>query len=63
MGRQAYGNGATVLRESLVRACTARYVLAHDGVEAARKEIDIAGGRSFGPGNYTMCWRNMKRIG
>jgi hypothetical protein len=39
MRRQAYGNGHTVLYESLVRACTARYILAHQGVEAAEKAV------------------------
>lgn len=40
MRKQAYSTGRTVLAESLVRACTARYVLAHDGVEAAQREIE-----------------------
>jgi hypothetical protein len=47
MQRQAYSNGHTVLAESLVRACTARYVLAHDGVEAARREIESERRQAF----------------
>lgn len=47
MGRQAYGSGGTVLRESLVRACSARYALAHGGEAAAKSAIGYERGRSF----------------
>lgn len=39
MRRQAYGDWRTMFRESLVRASTVRYILDHDGEEAARREI------------------------
>lgn len=39
MRAQAYGNGATLLRESLVRACVVRYVRQYGGEEAARRTI------------------------
>jgi len=47
MRRQAYANARTVLSESLVRASTARYVLAHDGAQAARREIEEEQRRAF----------------
>jgi hypothetical protein len=47
MRRQAYGEGATVLRESLVRACSARYSLAHGGETAARSAIEYERSASF----------------
>lgn len=47
MRRQAYGNGHTVLCESLVRASTARYVLAHDGAVAARRDVEAEQRRAF----------------
>lgn len=39
MQRQAYGNTGAVLRESLVRACSARYALAHGGEASARSVV------------------------
>lgn len=39
MQRQAYGNWETMLKESLVRASVARYVLDHEGEDAAAREI------------------------
>ncbi len=47
MQRQAYGSGTNVLNESLVRVCTARYILAHDGPDAARANITNQRSRSF----------------
>jgi hypothetical protein len=47
MESQAYGNGHTLVCESLVRASTARYILAHDGGAAARQVIGQEEGRSF----------------
>jgi hypothetical protein len=47
MRRQAYGNGRTVLKESLVRAVTARYILEHQGPEAAAREVNEQRKRSF----------------
>jgi len=47
MRRQAYGNGQTMLRESLVRACVIRYLRHYDGVEAARREIEEQNQRGF----------------
>jgi hypothetical protein len=47
MRRQAYGAGGTVLRESLVRACSARYSLAHGGEAAARSAIEYERSASF----------------
>jgi len=41
MRAQAYGNGQTLLKESLVRACVIRYVRCYDGEEAARREIQV----------------------
>ena len=39
MRSQAYGNGHTLLCESLVRACVIRYVRQYEGEEAARRAI------------------------
>jgi hypothetical protein len=39
MRSQAYGNGQTLLKESLVRACVIRYVRQYEGEEAARRAI------------------------
>jgi hypothetical protein len=39
MRSQAYGNGQTTLKESLVRACVIRYVRQYEGEEAARRAI------------------------
>lgn len=39
MRSQAYSNGATLLRESLVRACVIRYLRQYGGEEAARRAI------------------------
>lgn len=39
MKRQAYGNWETMLKESLVRASVARYVLDHEGADAAQREV------------------------
>ena len=47
MSHQAYGDGRTVLKESLVRAVTARYVLEHQGQEAAASEVSEQRKRSF----------------
>lgn len=47
MTAQAYGNGETLLKESLVRASTARYVLEHQGPEALERAIREEHGRSF----------------
>jgi hypothetical protein len=47
MESQAYGNGHTMVCESLVRASTARYILAHDGEAAARQAVGSEEGRSF----------------
>jgi hypothetical protein len=47
MQRQAYATGGTVLRESLVRACSARYALAHGGELAAKSAIAYERGRFF----------------
>ncbi|MHC4211722.1 MAG: DUF4932 domain-containing protein, partial [Planctomycetota bacterium] len=47
MERQAYGNWKTMMYESLVRACTVRWVLAHDGPAAAQKTVDYNRGRGF----------------
>jgi hypothetical protein len=47
MEQQAYGNWKTMMYESLVRACTVRYVLAHDGPAAAQKTVDYNRGRGF----------------
>jgi hypothetical protein len=47
MRSQAYGNPQTLLRESLVRACTVRYQHQYSGADAARKEIDHNQSRGF----------------
>jgi hypothetical protein len=47
MRRQAYSNWKTMLYESLVRASVCRYVLEHDGEEAAQRHIDYEISRSF----------------
>ena len=47
MRAQDYGTGHTLVCESLVRASTARYVLAHDGASAARLAIHDEEERSF----------------
>jgi hypothetical protein len=39
MKAQAYGNGRTLLCESMVRACVIRYTLKYDGEEAAQHAI------------------------
>jgi hypothetical protein len=39
MRGQAYGNWVTMIHESVVRASVVRYLAAHDGPEAAAKEI------------------------
>jgi hypothetical protein len=39
MRSQAYGNGPTLLRESLVRACVIRYLRQYEGEEATRRAI------------------------
>lgn len=39
MKRQAYGNWLTMIHESIVRAAVVQYLRAHDGPDAARKEI------------------------
>jgi len=47
MRSQAYGDGHTLVCESVVRAATARYVLAHDGAAPARQAVRNEEGRSF----------------
>jgi hypothetical protein len=47
MKMQAYGDGHTLVCESLVRASTVRYILAHDGAAAARQAVGSEEGRSF----------------
>ncbi|MGO9243019.1 MAG: DUF4932 domain-containing protein [Bryobacteraceae bacterium] len=47
MRAQAYGDPRIVLYESLVRACVARYVLAHGGEAAARRAIQADTMNSF----------------
>jgi hypothetical protein len=47
MERQAYGNGHTVLCESLVRALTARYILEHQGQEKAARAVAEEQRRGF----------------
>ncbi len=47
MQSQAYGNGHTLVCESLVRTSTARYILAHDGAGPAREAIRGEEGRAF----------------
>jgi hypothetical protein len=47
MRSQAYGEARTLLRESLVRACTVRYYRQYDGEEAARRVIQSEKKRGF----------------
>jgi hypothetical protein len=47
MQSQAYGNGQTMLRESLVRVCEVRYAFRYDGAEAGRRAIAYNKGRGF----------------
>lgn len=47
MRAQAYGEPKVVLYESLVRGCVARYLLAHGGEAAARREIQSDTMNSF----------------
>lgn len=47
MRSQAYGNGQTLLCESLVRACTVRYLRQYEGEEAAQREIQAQKGYGF----------------
>lgn len=47
MRRQAYGSWQTVLYESLVRACTVRYILATKGKTAADQAIEYERNRGF----------------
>lgn len=47
MRAQAYGNGSTVLKESLVRAATARYAYEHDGPAPADQSIAYEVSRAF----------------
>jgi len=47
MRGQAYGTGHTVACESLVRASTARYIFAHDGEAAGRRDIAYELNRAF----------------
>ena len=47
MRAQAYGNAATMLRESLVRACTVRFHQRYGGSEAARRAAQSEVSRGF----------------
>jgi hypothetical protein len=47
MRRQAYGDGKTLLQESLVRAVTIRYLFDHQNPEAARRAIESERNNSF----------------
>jgi hypothetical protein len=47
MRSQAYGNGQTLLRESLVRACVVRYLRLYEGEEAARRAIQAQKKKGF----------------
>ena len=47
MRRQAYGDGKTLLEESLVRAATIRYLFDHQNPEAARRAIESERNNSF----------------
>lgn len=47
MRAQAYGNAATMLRESLVRACTVRFHQRYGGAEAARRAAQSEVSRGF----------------
>jgi hypothetical protein len=47
MGSQAYGSWQTVMRESLVRACTVKFVQSSGGQEAGARQIAAERGRHF----------------
>lgn len=47
MRSQAYGDGSTLLRESLVRACEVRYAFRYDGPTAGRAAVSYNKGRGF----------------
>jgi hypothetical protein len=47
MRSQAYGQASTMMRESLVRACTCRYVLEFQGVSAAKRAMQQEKSRGF----------------
>lgn len=47
MQKQAYGNWGTMMRETLVRACTIRYLRAHGGILDATRRILEDQGRGF----------------
>lgn len=47
MQSQAYGDGRTVLCESLVRACEVRYAARYEGVDAARRSAQFQKSRGF----------------
>ncbi len=47
MRAQAYGTSQTMLYESLVRACTVRYVRRYEGEEAAQRAIQAQKARGF----------------
>jgi hypothetical protein len=47
MEQQAYGSWKTMMYESLVRACTVRYVMAHDRPQAALETIEYQHRRGF----------------
>ena len=47
MRSQAYGNGQTLLYESLVRACEVRYAVRHYGPTAEKPSVDYQKGRGF----------------
>jgi hypothetical protein len=47
MRAQAYGNAGTMLRESLVRACTVRFYHQFEGSEAARRAAQSSASRGF----------------
>jgi len=47
MRSQAYSNGQTLLKESLVRACVIRYVRQYEGEEAARRAIQAEKRKGF----------------
>jgi hypothetical protein len=47
MSRQAYGDGMSLLYESMVRAVTVRYIFHHAGPEAARRAEEAERANSF----------------
>ncbi len=47
MRSQAYANGQTLLKESLVRVCVIRYLRQYEGEEAARRAIQAEKGHGF----------------